>query len=231
MPLVFNSPKKTKRQTVFIVIFVISKEYAFRIVSKVYSGSGINNIMASHLKDIIENIKQVSMSKSSLNILLDFERVLDEMNLYAFMHWKTGELVDGPEVGKYRVKCTFMWPYGMMPDPAGAERLLNFGASIQWSKDWLVYPIKIETADDYLAGTKKPKLAQKRIWLVTIDLPKSLIKDIHQGSEDVLNSTIDLADIDAAYEKNLEKQGINGDQTKDQMDTDMANSAGEEENL
>ena len=184
--------------------------------------------MAKHLKSIIENIKDVSMSKSTLNILLDFERVLDEMNLYAFMNWKTGELVDGPEVGKYRVACTFMWPYSMMPDPAGAERLLNFGAKVQWGKDWLVYPIDIKSADDFREGTKKPKLAQKRIWLVTIDLPKSLIKDIQQGSEDVMNSTVDLSDIDAAYEKDLDKQGVSSEQTDQQISDEMAASAGEE---
>lgn len=181
--------------------------------------------MATELKAIIENIKQVSMSKSSLDTLMDFERVLDEMNLYAFMNWKTGELVQGPEIGKYRVKCTFMWPYSVMPDPDGAKRLLNFGAKVQWSRDWLMYPVDVKSADDYRPGTKKPKIAQKQIWLVTIDLPKSLIKDIERGSQDVLNSTIDLADIDAAYEKDLDKQGINSDQTEEQVGDEMTGAA------
>ena len=185
--------------------------------------------MATQLKEIIENIKQVSMASSSLNSLLDFERVLDEMNLYAFMNWKTGELVQGPEVGKYRVKCTFMWPYGMMPDPAGAERLLNFGARVQWSKDWLLYPIEVKSADDYRPGIKKPRIAQKQIWLVTIDLPKSLIKDIERGVADVLNSTVDLDDIDAAYEKDLDKQGVNSDQVDQQVSDEMQGAAGEEQ--
>jgi len=182
--------------------------------------------MATELKEIIENVKQISMSSSALGTLMDFERVLDEMNLYAFMNWKTGELVQGPEMGKYRVKCTFMWPHSVMPDPDGAKRLLNFGAKVHWSRDWLMYPMNVQSAADYRPGTKKPRIAQKQIWLVTIDLPKSLIKDIERGSQDVLNSTIDMADIDAAYEKDLDKQGINRDQTQDQMTADLAGATG-----
>ena len=185
--------------------------------------------MPQSLKDIIGNIKDVSMSDSSLSTLLDFERVLDEMDLYAFQNWKLGELISGPAVGKYRVTCTFMWPHSLMPDPAGAERLLNFGAKIQWGKDWLEYPIKIETPDDYRPGTKKPRMARKQVWTVELNLPKTLIKNIQRGSADILNSTLNLDDIDSAYERGLDDQGINADKTTDQTQADMANSAGQEQ--
>ena len=148
------------------------------------------------------------MSKSSMDILLDFERVIDEMGTYAFQNWKLGELVEGPIVKKYRVICTFMWPVSMMPDPAAAERLLNYNAKISFKKDWLIYPVKIKDQSDFRPNNKKPKLAQKQVWLVTINLPKSLIKDIQTGTQDILNSTIDLSDIDKAYEQGLDKQGI-----------------------
>ena len=75
--------------------------------------------MAQSLKDIISNVKDVSMSDSALETLLDFERVLAEMNLYAFQNWKLGELIDGPNVGRYRVSCSFMWPLSLMPDQIG----------------------------------------------------------------------------------------------------------------
>ena len=57
---------------------------------------------------VAENIKDIYMSDGSLATLLDFERVLDELDLYAFKNWDLGELVAGPEIGKYKVSCIFM---------------------------------------------------------------------------------------------------------------------------
>ena len=82
--------------------------------------------MATDIKDILQNVKDIYMTDSSLNTLLNFERVIDELGLYAFANWQKGELVAGPVYEKYFVTCTFMWPYKMMPDPSGAERLLNY---------------------------------------------------------------------------------------------------------
>mgnify|MGYP003345260162 CR=1 FL=1 len=67
--------------------------------------------MSQTLKDVIENTKTISMTDSALSTLMDFERVIDELDLYAFANWKKGELVEGPIYEKYFVTCTFMWPY------------------------------------------------------------------------------------------------------------------------
>jgi hypothetical protein len=56
-----------------------------------------------------------------------------------------------------------------------------------------------------------------------------LIKDIERGVADVLNSTVDLDDIDAAYEKDLDKQGVNSDQVDQQVSDEMQGAAGEEQ--
>lgn len=161
-----------------------------------------NNIT---IQSIIDGVKQVSMSPSSLEILLDFERVLDENNLFAFENWKYGELVEGPNVTKYRVTCMFCWPLSAMPNPAGAERLLPYGAIIKYCKKWLVYPIEIRSEDDYRPGTKKAKLARTKVWIVEIDLPKHLIKDITRGSEEILSQDLDMDQIDDAYEAGLDQ--------------------------
>jgi len=81
--------------------------------------------MAQTIKSLLQNVKDLQMSNSALNALVDFERVLDELDLYAYANWKLGELVAGPEIKKYSVTCSFMWPYKLMPDPSGAERLVN----------------------------------------------------------------------------------------------------------
>ena len=57
---------------------------------------------------IANNIRDIYMSEGSLLTLLDFERVLDELDLYAFQNWSIGELASGPTIGKYNVTCVFM---------------------------------------------------------------------------------------------------------------------------
>ena len=74
-----------------------------------------------------EQVKNIYMSEGVIATLLDYERVLDEMDIYAFRNWAIGELVEGPEIKRYSVSCVFMWPRELMPDPKGARRLLPFG--------------------------------------------------------------------------------------------------------
>ena len=172
--------------------------------------------MAKPIADVIENTKEIFMTDSSLATLLDFERVLDELDLYVFAHWKEGELVEGPVYEKYFVTCTFMWPYKMMPDPRGGERLLEYDCEVYFSKDTLEYPIKIETPDDYEAGTKMPKMAKKPIWLVTIVMPKKLMQEIQQGSLDLESATLDLEDIEQAYEEGNDSEASYDQEQEDQ---------------
>lgn len=156
--------------------------------------------MAANIKDIIENTKNIYMTDSSLNTLLDFERVIDELDIYSFSHWKTGELVEGPVYEKYFVTCTFMWPYKKMPDPRGGERLLEYGCEIRYKKDTLEYPVKIKTPNDFEPGTKVPKMGKTPVWLVEIVMPKKLMQEIHRGSLELESETIDAEDIEQAYE-------------------------------
>ena len=46
--------------------------------------------MVAKVKDIIDNTKELYMSKSSLDSLCDFERVLDELDTYVFNNWIKG---------------------------------------------------------------------------------------------------------------------------------------------
>ena len=157
--------------------------------------------MATDIKDILQNVKDIYMTDSSLNTLLNFERVIDELGLYAFANWSKGELVEGPIYEKYFVTCTFMWPYKMMPDPHGAERLLNYDCEVTYKKDVLIYPTKIEGQEDFKQGTKVAKPSEKKIWLVSITMPKNLISEISRGSLELENDTLDLEDIETAYEE------------------------------
>jgi len=157
--------------------------------------------MAKSISDVINNTKEIFMTDSSLTTLLDFERVLDELDLYVFANWKEGELVEGPVYEKYFVTCTFMWPYKLMPDPRGGERLLSYDCEVYYGKDHLEYPVEIKDPSDFKPGTKMPKMAKKPVWLVTIVMPKKLMQEIQQGSLELEGSTLDLEDIEQAYEE------------------------------
>ena len=157
--------------------------------------------MARNINDVLENIKTISLTDSAVNTLLDFERVIDELDVYSFQHWKRGELVEGPRYEKYFVTCTFMWPYKKMPDPRGGERLLDYGCEISYKKDQLEYPIKVKEPNDYKPGTKFPKLAKSPIWLVEIVMPKKLMQEINQGSLELESGNIDVEDIEKSYEE------------------------------
>ena len=160
--------------------------------------------MPANIKDILSNIKDIYMTDSSLETLLDYERVLDELDLYSFKHWKLGELVEGPVYEKYFITCTWKFPYRKMPDPSGGERLLNYGCEVEYWEDVLEYPIDVKTPDDFKAGTKVPKQVSTPVWMVTITMPKKLMTDIQQGSIELEGETLDTEDIEAAYEQGLD---------------------------
>ena len=165
---------------------------------------------------VADNIKNLYMSDGSLLTLLDFERVLDELDLYAFKNWQLGELVAGPEVSKYKVACIFMWPEKLMPDPRGARRLLPFDCTIKYKKTTIKIPIKIEEPDDFVPGTHKARLVEKKVWLVEIVIPKALMNDIRTGSIEMEDQSIDLEDLDSAYQEDLDQQEFKKDETNAQ---------------
>ena len=160
---------------------------------------------------VAENIRDIYMSEGSLTTLLDFERVLDEVDLYAFKNWIIGELVAGPDIGKYNVTCTFMWPEKLMPDPRGGRRLLPFDCVVEYQKKEIKIPVKINDPSDYIGGTKKAKLMTKEVWLVSITMPKALMNDIRTGSVEMEDQDIDLDELDQAYEQDLDKESVQSD--------------------
>jgi hypothetical protein len=159
---------------------------------------------------VLDNIKHIYTSEGSLLTLLDFERVLDEMDVYAFKNWEIGELVEGPDISKYKISCVFMWPEKLMPDPRGARRLLPFDCDVKYKKTRIKIPMRIEDPSDYRPGTKKARIIEKTIWLVQISMPKSLMSDIKTGSIELEDQNIDLADLNDAYMQDEDKQQVQG---------------------
>lgn len=113
-----------------------------------------------------------------------------------------------------------------MPDPRGGERLLDYNARITYKKDTLSYPVEVKSYDDFKPGTKVPKLAKKPIWIVTITLPKQLMKDIHQGSLELESETIDVEDLEQAYEVGLEDEVYKEDDKQNEQQNQSFDDSG-----
>ena len=159
-------------------------------------------------KSIVENIRGIYTSDSTLEVLLDFERVLDDADLYAYKNWIKGEVIKGPVVKRYTVGCTLMYPRKLMPDPEGAKRLISLGCTVLFKKTKIAVPVEIHNPDDFFAGTKYPKKQVKNVWMIHIQIPRDIIDDVHEGSVDLAGRTVDLSDIDEAYADDLDDNTV-----------------------
>ena len=154
--------------------------------------------MHHDILDVIKNISDLYENNSSLAVLKDFERVLDEMDMYVYENWEDGELAYGPKVDRHWITAGFMWPQDKMPNPTAAKRLTELGCKVLYQKSHLVEPRKIRTQEDMRPGTKKGKLDRHPIWIVEIQMPKKVAFDIYRGYMDKLKNENRSPDIDKA---------------------------------
>ena len=163
-------------------------------------------------KGIIDSIKNVYSSDGSMSTLLDFERCLDEANLYAYKNWELGELVQGPMIRRYSVACIFMWPEKLMPDPRGGVKLSKvLGCRVKVKKTEITVPVRVENYEDYEPGTHFPRMKKKKVWLIYIELSKELMDEIREGSIDLAGQNIELDELDDSYAENLDKDDMEED--------------------
>lgn len=167
---------------------------------------------------IVDTIKGIFTSDASISTLLDFERVLDEADLYAYKNWDLGELVEGPVIKRYTVACVFMYPNKLMPDPRAGKRLTSVGCVIHFKKTKIKVPVKVERPDDFKPGTHYPKLVERDVWLVRIEMPKELMDDIKEGTIDLAGQTIDLEELENAYDKDYDKDSEQDSKLNSQTD-------------
>ena len=146
------------------------------------------------IADIIKNVEGIYESNTGFQVLKDFERVLDELDIYVYDNWELGELAEGPNIERHWVSCKFFWPRNKMPDPMGGKRLLDYDSKITYQKTYIMQPRKIRKPDDIRPGTKKGKLDKKPIWLVEIMMPKKLIMDIYGSYSEMTDMISDPID-------------------------------------
>jgi hypothetical protein len=156
--------------------------------------------------DVIKNIENMYESNTAFGVLKDFERVLDELDLYVYANWEDGELAAGPVIERHWITAKFFWPANKMPDPMGAKRLLDYDCKVYFQKSFIVKPKKIKKPDDFRPGTKKGKLFREPIWIVEIHMPKSLLSEIYNASLD----NLDIKEIESGIPNDQQNDDIQG---------------------
>ena len=178
-------------------------------------------------QDLNDHLRKVSEGESLLDMLLEFEGILDEVVLYAYKNWIKGEILEGPDVGRHWVTAKFMYMSEDMPDPSGAERLLSRGIKVKFCREELKYPKKIKNWDDVDqarsfnargggygglgglggVGYVKPKVMSDKVWVVEIKMPRKYVDNTIQDYVDVGDDEfIDTDAIDAATQMQADAQ-------------------------
>ena len=96
------------------------------------------------IKDVIKSSrKRIRQRHSILAILKDFERVLDELDLYVYDNWENGELAAGPEILRHFITQQHLCGQEKkMPDSDGGKRLTDYGCKVFYKKDVYIHPKK-----------------------------------------------------------------------------------------
>lgn len=163
--------------------------------------------MPKKVNDVLALIRRVSGKTTALDMLLEFEKVLDHVSLYAYKNWIIGELVEGPDIDRYWFKTTWMYPYKSMPDPEGAMRLTKYGCKVYFSKDTFIETQRVldptDTEGDETHQPKKAKQKSVPVWLVTIEMPRKFIDEAYDGILEFEDEEVDIEDITAAWDDEI----------------------------
>ena len=160
------------------------------------------------LKATLDNLVD---SSNDLNVLIEFEEVLDNLNIYSYKNWENGEVIAGPEVSKYWITVTLMYPRKMMPDPDGALRLIKHGARVFFKKDIFQEPKKITSPDDLgpadpETGKRYPKRVKRPIWLVRIEMPRQFVDEFESNKISINGIDIDMSEVQSAYDSDYDNE-------------------------
>ena len=161
--------------------------------------------MPKKVNEIMALLKRVSGQETSLQLLMEFEKTIDNANLYAYAHWLDGELVDGPVIDRYWFTTTWMYPKNRMPDPDGSLRLIKYGCKVYFGEDTYLDPTKVKGPEDIAdAQSKKAKIKKHPVWLVTIKMPRRFVDEAQEAMLHLEDDEIDMDDIKAAGDENLD---------------------------
>lgn len=161
--------------------------------------------MTISVKMLNDEIKKISDTNTLLDMLLEFEKVLEDLDIYAYENWIKGEVLEGPDLDRHFVTVKLMYPKDKMPDPRGAMRLLDTRCLVRYTEETLVTPVRVKSFADVSLqarpdGTmrQKAKTKSEPVWVVEISMPRKFVDEfsteILQADEDSYVDTESLND-------------------------------------
>lgn len=176
----------------------------------------INSCMTISVKILNDKITEVSKSNTLLDMLMEFEKTLDELDLYAFKNWDQGEVLEGPSIGRHYVNVKLLYPHKQMPDPEGARRLLARDCLVKYSKDVLESPRRVKDYNDVEVSARPdgsqrftPKADSEPVWVVSIDMPRRYVDEFSaQHVEAKEDEFIDNEETDSSAQVGQEQMNM-----------------------
>lgn len=163
-----------------------------------------------------DQIKKISKTNSLLDMLIEFERVLENLNIYAYKNWIKGEILEGPHLNRHFICVKLMYKEKDMPDPNGAKRLFKRGCSVKYTKNTLLSPVKVQSIDDIETEIKpdgrtkiRAKTKSEPIWVVDIMMPRRYVDEYNL-------SQLDIDDNDNDESEAAEAENVIGAEMTDQ---------------
>jgi len=169
--------------------------------------------MTIALKILNDQIKKISETNTLLDMLLEFEKVLDDVDLYSYKNWNNGEILEGPTVGRHYITVKLMYMNEDMPDPYGAKRLMAKDCLVKFTKDTLVRPVKVKSVDDITVETRpdgsvknRAKTESSPVWVVEVKMPRRYVDEFSSERVQIDNDNyVDLDSLDAEAEVEQEE--------------------------
>jgi len=155
--------------------------------------------------DIVDNLRDIDKNGTLLDILLEFESVLDKQGLYAYKNWKLGEIAEGPKLSRYWLHTKLMYPYKKMPDPKGAMRLDAIGCEIEFNRATLKTPITPKSPTD-LDQNGKPKMKSHDVWLIDVWMPRKFVDEFSDDKIKLGDDEVDMEELNSAYDSGLDDE-------------------------
>ena len=175
--------------------------------------------MTIALKVLNDQIKKISDTNTLLDMLLEFEKVLDSVDLYAYKNWNQGEILEGPKLDRHYVTVKLMYEQENMPDPYGAKRLFAKDCLVKFGKDTLISPVKVKGWSDVTTearpdGTvkKKAKTKSQPVWVVEIKMPRRYVDEFSSERVEIDDENyVDLDSLDAQVQQEQEQELMQDD--------------------
>ncbi len=155
-----------------------------------------------------DSIKKISETNSLLDMLLEFEKVIDDADVYAYANWDKGEVLEGPNLGRHFCTVKLLYKGKDMPDPEGAKRLLALECLVKYKKDTLLLPRKVRTFDDVEVDLRpdgsqryKTKTIHEPCWVVEVKMPRRYVDEF----------SADAVEVDEDQYVDMEQQQVDQD--------------------